>query len=150
MHKCWILSRGDETVKQCSYTRGVNCTVRWTHGDIRTINTYFFIYIYLFVYSFIYPPWSYDKRDFTVIRWALLSRHLALKFSNTLWKINTVVAAADSSWPYKDIASILCNCSIAYSYICVWVLFTVTMCHSHMTSKTCIVLVFRLCYVSLT
>ena len=34
---CWILPRGDETRRVCSNTRGVNYTVRRTHGDIRTI-----------------------------------------------------------------------------------------------------------------
>ena len=38
---------GDETVKECSNTRGVNCTVRRTHWDIWTINMFSYVYIYL-------------------------------------------------------------------------------------------------------
>ena len=36
----------DEVIKRvCSNTRGVNCTVHWTHGDIRPINIYIFTFI---------------------------------------------------------------------------------------------------------
>ena len=47
VRKCWIFPRGDETVKECSNIRGVNCTVCRSYGDIWTINMYIYIYLHL-------------------------------------------------------------------------------------------------------
>ena len=36
-----------DSKRVCSNTRGVNCTVCWSYGDIWTINMYIYIYIYI-------------------------------------------------------------------------------------------------------
>ena len=36
-----------DSKRVCSNTRGVNCTVCWSYGDIWTINMYIYIYIYM-------------------------------------------------------------------------------------------------------
>ena len=36
----------------CSNTRGVNCTVCWSYGDIWTINMYIYIFFILFTFYF--------------------------------------------------------------------------------------------------
>ena len=50
--QCWILPRRDGTVKLVySNTRGVNCTVCWSYGDIWAIN----MYLYIFLFTLILP-----------------------------------------------------------------------------------------------
>ena len=44
VRKCWILPR-DETIRESSNTRGINCKVCWTQWGFQTINRHIYVYL---------------------------------------------------------------------------------------------------------